>query len=153
MNRKIITILLITTIIEPGIVHSTENKFVNHVIDFDKAQSKLSLQKVIPYLSDKVYIKIKTCKNSIDIFDMERFKRTFLSIQQHAELLSINREVTKIEDCDNGFRCTIYSKLKERVVAYQGKYDKTTISNDITVVEKIGESLKISSINGEILCK
>ncbi len=152
MKNKIVSTFTITILFCITAVNASDNKFIEHAIGFDKAQEQLKLKKVIPYLSNDISINITKCDNTVDHFDKNKFKETYSSIAQHGELLSMKREVTKLENCDNGKTCTIHSKMNERVVAYEGKYDKTTISTDITKLVTIGGKIDIESIKAVILC-
>ncbi|MEM7254822.1 MAG: hypothetical protein AAF493_25720 [Pseudomonadota bacterium] len=152
MRVSVIGIGIVVGSILTGFAQAADNAFVEHVRGFDTAQSRLVVGDTIPYLADDVSISIRTCENTVERFNLETFKRAYSTIQQHANRLTIHRQVDKLEDCDGGTRCTIHSRLSERVVAYGGQYDKTTRSVETTRVERVEDSLKITSINASIEC-
>lgn len=130
-----------------------ENEFVKHLVGFDNAQSQLNLKKSLPFLSKNISIKIKSCDKSFAVYDMEKFKQVYSLIQQNAKYLITKRKIIKLEDCNNGKRCTIHSNLSEELLAFEGKYHETTLSTEITKIEKIGGVMQITSSNGSIHCK
>ena len=152
MNKKVKLIIFFISSLAANITYGSNNEFINHILSFDAAQSQLNLQKSLPHLADEISIKIKTCSNTVDTFNKEEFIKTYSSILKNAELLSISRNIKKIENCISS-QCTIYSDLTERLVGYQGKYDKTVTSADVTRIEKINGEIKIVSIDAEIQCK
>ena len=130
-----------------------ENEFVKHLTGFDNAQSELSIKKSLPFLSKNISIKIIDCDKTFVVYDMEKFKQVYSLIQKNAKYLITKRKIIKLEDCNNGKRCTIHSKLSEEVLAFEGKYHETTLSTEIAKIEKIGGIMQITSFNGNIQCK
>lgn len=152
MSKGILVALIFVSLMVSSHASPTENIFTEHLLEFDKYQSELNLEKSIPYLSKNVSIEITTCENKVEKFDMESFVSTYSSIQEHANSLSISRDIIRLENCDFGSGCTIHSRLKERLVAYEGRYDKTTISSDETKIEIVNGYPKIKNIQAKVKC-
>jgi len=133
-------------------VQANEEQYVTEIYNFDKAQTDLNYKKTVSYLSGNLVIEITKCDKTIDRLNIDAFKKTFGSMSRNADLLKIDRKITKIEKSKNDVGYLIYSKMTERLVGYGGKFDNTTISTDVTHMRKDGSQYKIDWIKAAIVC-
>jgi hypothetical protein len=145
-----ISLLLFTS---TNVVANQDTKFIEALNAFDAAQSQRNYVNAIEFLSEDISIEITKCDKTIDKMKLDDIKNGFKIFFEKAELLNVKRDITSSEFVKSDNSYIFYSNMKERLVAYNGRYDKTTISKDITKVINVHGSYKIKWVKAVVTCK